>query len=156
MARIFTILLIWVYALSATGATVHLHYCCGKLQKLALQDEKKPGHDDCPLCLKQHADKKKQTQQTEKSCCTDDSCEVGETAKGGCQNLKVDAKKTTADHLTGADKKTPKIQPMELLVFTVIHLMDLQTQAHALAPIATDSPPGEITPLFIKHCSYLI
>lgn len=156
MAKVFTILLIWIYALSATGATVHLHYCCGKLQKLALLDEQKPGHDDCPLCLKHHAAEGKPAQQPSKTCCTENSCVIDDAPKGSCQNVKVDAKKTTTDHLTNADKKSPKIQPLELLVFTLIHVLDLPLDTHALTPSATDSPPDETTPLFIQHCTYLI
>jgi hypothetical protein len=34
--KLFAILMIMLYGLSATGATVQLHYCCGKLKSMQL------------------------------------------------------------------------------------------------------------------------
>jgi hypothetical protein len=37
MKKLWVILLLCVYGFSATGATLHFHYCCGKLDKVSLQ-----------------------------------------------------------------------------------------------------------------------
>ena len=41
MKKIFAILLMLVYGLSSTGATVHLHYCCGKLDDISFSQKAK-------------------------------------------------------------------------------------------------------------------
>jgi hypothetical protein len=36
LKKLFAILMIMLYAVSSTGATVQLHYCCGKLKSIKL------------------------------------------------------------------------------------------------------------------------
>jgi hypothetical protein len=43
MKKITIILLMLVYGLSSTGATVHLHYCCGKLDDISFSQKTKKG-----------------------------------------------------------------------------------------------------------------
>jgi hypothetical protein len=45
LKKLLIILLMLVYAFSSTGATIHLHYCCGKLDKVSLSTQH---NDDCP------------------------------------------------------------------------------------------------------------
>ncbi|RYZ53539.1 MAG: hypothetical protein EOO14_15350 [Chitinophagaceae bacterium] len=45
MKKLLVILLVLVYGLSASGATIHLHYCCGALDKVSLTTDHNP---DCP------------------------------------------------------------------------------------------------------------
>ena len=45
MKKLLVIFLVLVYGLSASGATIHLHYCCGMLEKVSLTTEHNP---DCP------------------------------------------------------------------------------------------------------------
>ncbi|NTS42962.1 hypothetical protein HRG84_18895 [Flavisolibacter sp. BT320] len=45
MKKLLVILLVLVYGLSASGATIHLHYCCGMLEKVSLTTDHNP---DCP------------------------------------------------------------------------------------------------------------
>jgi len=45
MKKLLIILMVLVYGLSASGATVHLHYCCGELENVSLTTEHNPG---CP------------------------------------------------------------------------------------------------------------
>jgi len=45
MRKLVTLLLVIMYGLASIGATVHLHYCCGKLDKISLS----AAHNkDCP------------------------------------------------------------------------------------------------------------
>lgn len=150
MARIFSILLILVYAFSATGATVHLHYCCGKLQKLAVHDEEKHDDANCPLCLKKTAKKKRAP------CCTNDHCGKDQSARGHCHSVKIEAKKTTEAHLAGSGKNLAKIYPLELLVFTFAHLIGLPSDVRYTVQTADGGPPDIPVPLFIQHCTYRI
>ncbi len=140
-----------VYAFSATGATVHLHYCCGKLQHLAMQEEtENPDDDDCPLCLKHHENQK------HADCSGMESCDIDQQSHNHCQNVKVDAQKTTGEHLPGSDKNPVKIYPLELLVFTLVRFIDLPLDVRHTAH-ATEVPSltGAI-PLFVQYCTYRI
>lgn len=144
MAKVFVILLAFIYALSATGATVHLHYCCGEPQKLIAHADDKTGHEDCPLC------------QTGCGDAADNGCDTNKAGHGHCQNLKVEAKKTTEEHLPSADKKLAKIYPLELLVFTLAYVIDLPLDTHSTIRTADGAPPNVTVPLFIQHCTYRI
>jgi hypothetical protein len=150
MTKVFTIWLMLVYAFSATGATVHLHYCCGKLLKFAVQDQVSLDGDDCPLCPKHHQNKKNT------ACSSDESCEIGLRKSNHCQDVKVDAKKTTGEHLPGSDKNLAKIYPLGLPVFTLIGFLDLPLADRHTAPETDDPPRIGVKPLFIQHCTYRI
>lgn len=138
---------------------MHLHYCCGEPQRLAMEHEK-PGHEDCPLCLTHHGSEKKDT-----ICCTDGSnsdddsnasCDTDRAGYAHCQNVKVEAKKTTEEHLPSVDKKLAKIYPLELLVFTLAYVIDLPLNIRHAVQTADDGPPNTAVPLFIQHCTYRI
>lgn len=45
MKKLLIILMVLVYGFSASGATIHLHFCCGKLDKVSLTTDHNPG---CP------------------------------------------------------------------------------------------------------------
>lgn len=153
VAKVFVILLTIIYACSVTGATVHLHYCCGELQKLMTHADDKANHEDCSLCRTHH----EKEQEKGKGCCTDDRCGSAEdAAHGHCQNVKVEAKKTTEEHLPSADKKLAKIYPLELLVFTLAYVIDLPLDTHSTVRTADGAPPNVTVPLFIQHCTYRI
>lgn len=152
MARVFTILLTLVYAFSATGATVHLHYCCGTTpQKIVVQDSEHFDHADCPLCIKHHNSEKE-------GCCTADSCDYDTTTTDHkCQNVKVELKKTTEEHITSIDKNNlSKVYPLELLVFTIIDWVGPTIAEHQSIDIDHPTLSQSAVPLFIRHCTYRI
>src|SRR5690606_4283778 len=107
-----------VYAFSATGASVHLHYCCGKLQHWTMETEQAAGHDACTLCLSHHESS------DHPGCDPTHDHGVDGQSPSHCQDIQVDAQKTTGDHLPSSDKNLLKIQSLELFVFTLIHLAD--------------------------------
>lgn len=45
MKKLLIIMLVLVYGLSASGATIHLHYCCGELENVSFTTEHNP---NCP------------------------------------------------------------------------------------------------------------
>jgi len=63
MKRIFVTLLSLLYMLSATGATVHIHYCMGKLVSAGLVDN--DNNDRCGKCGMVEKSQKK-------GCCKDE------------------------------------------------------------------------------------
>lgn len=150
MVKVFTIWLMLVYAFSATGASVHLHYCCGKLQHLTMENEQATGHEDCALCLSHH-EKKDHPDSDHPHHDAPDGL-----AHNHCQDIQVDAPKTTGDHLPSSDKNLLKIQSLELFVFTLIRLADFPQANHTIAETTNAPPRGGTTPLFIQHCTYRI
>lgn len=155
MVRYLVILLTLMYGFSATGATVYLHYCCGTPQKIAATPYEKTDHDDCPLCTK-HDDHHEPP--TTSDCCDKTSCDVDSPSLGGCKNLKIEAKKTTEEHIASGQKIViPKLYPLELAVFTAIHFLDSTViSIRSLAPVPDADIPLAAVPLFIQHCTYRI
>lgn len=49
LKKLLVILMVMVYGLSATGATLHIHFCCGKLDRVSFSTEHKK---DCPKKVK--------------------------------------------------------------------------------------------------------
>ncbi len=150
MVKVLTIWLMLVYAFSATGATVHLHYCCGKLQHLSVENERAPGHDRCTLCPN-HNESNEHT-----DCDSSQHCAADVQSHDHCQDIQVDAQKTTGDHLPSSDKNLLKIQSLELLVFTLIRVADFPLDSYTVAEVANALPHTGTTPLFIRHCTYRI
>ena|ERR1700733_3424136 len=62
MKRLFVTILSILYMLSATGATVHIHYCMGKLMSASFIDK---DEDRCEKCCAKKSSKK--------GCCKDES-----------------------------------------------------------------------------------
>ena len=151
MVRVLTIGLMLIYAFSATGASVNLHYCCWKLHHLAMENEQKPTRDDCTLCLTHHETKKNT------GCHSSQQHDTADIqSHNHCQDIQVDAQKTTGDHLPGSDKNLLKIQSLELLVFTLVRISDFPLDSHAVAETANAPPLAATIPLFIQHCTYRI
>ncbi|MGV3763271.1 hypothetical protein [Parapedobacter sp.] len=148
MAKVFTIWLMLVYAFSATGASVHLHYCCGKLQHLTVANEPAANHGDCKLCLddgNSHTDRNNSL-----------PCSADVQSQDHCQDIKVDAPKNTGDHLPSSDNKLLKIQLLGLPVFSLIHRADVPLGNCDTIETANAPPRAGTTPLFIRYCAYLI
>ena len=150
MAKVLTIWLLLIYAFSATGATVHLHYCCGKLQQLTLETEPGAGDDDCVHCVDHHETRDHPT------CHQSDHCNADVQSHNHCQYIEVKAQKTTAEHLPGSDKNLLKIHSAELSVFSPVRISDFPADRHLTArPTPEPAVVGSI-PLFIQHCTYRI
>src|SRR5690606_32770013 len=150
VVKVLTIWLMFVYAFSATGASVHLHYCCGKLQHLAMENKQTANRDDCKLCVDHHGKK------DHPNC---DSRQHGDPSvqpHDHCHDIQVDAQKTTGDHLPSGDKNVLKIPSLDLLVVTLIHVAGFPLHSFIVAETANAPPLVAATPLFIRHCTYRI
>lgn len=150
MIKVFTVWLMLVYAFSATGASVHLHYCCGKLQHLTMENEHDANHDECTLCLNNHENN------DNPGCDPTHHDGADGQAPGHCQNVEVDVQKTTGDHLPSSDKNLLKIQSLELLVLTLIHIVDFPLGNNSTTETANSPPRVASIALFIQHCTYRI
>lgn len=130
---------------------MHLHYCCGKLQHLTMENERATDHDNCTLCLNHHENKDHTS-----DCDDSQHCAADVQSHNHCQDIHVDAQKTTGDHLPSSDKNVLKIQSLELLVFTLIHVVSSPPDNHTLAYAANSPPHTKSTPLFVRYCTYRI
>ena len=78
MRQIVAILLLLLYSVSSTGATIYLHHC-GKSTQISLLKETKVTHSNCKICSKFHEGHDHSTN----SDCKD---------KDDCKDRKVDLK----------------------------------------------------------------
>ncbi|MEI6948364.1 hypothetical protein V9K67_14300 [Paraflavisolibacter sp. H34] len=126
MKRFLVILLLMVYGLSSTGATVHLHYCCGKLDKIefAAPKEKKCGKHAKPM----------------KNCCDDQQLD-----------LKVKADQKVA-HMAAFEAKTFAAEKPSYPGFALTR----PSEGKHLVPTTFAPPPLPPYPLFILNCVYRI
>jgi hypothetical protein len=68
MKKIFVAILAVIYLVTATGLTMHFHYCMGKLVSWGLTEDKT---NTCSFCGMSKEDNNKQTKLTGKECCKD-------------------------------------------------------------------------------------
>lgn len=151
MTRFSAILLLLTYSFSVTGASVYLHYCCGKTPYVVAHEDVQTNLDDCSLCVTHHEPVKTEDNQI------DQGCHQTTATNDPCYSVKVELKKTTEEHLASSDKNNiPKIYPLELVVFSLIGTIDFAAkQPVAFANNGRAAPPLSV-PLFIQHCTYLI
>ena len=134
MVRAFVILLAFFYTISATGATAYLLDCCGAFGKLLMHDE-----------------------QDTVSCCMDsneNSCDHFQARH--CKDVKIEAKKTTAEHLPSTDHKLLKIYPFERWTSLLNVVGDPLPDSYLTFWVIDAPPEPTATPLFIRHCTYRI
>jgi|SRR5690606_1926501 len=151
MGRILTILLTLVYAFSATGASVYLHYCCGEPQQISMQ-KSIAGDEACPLCPMRQEPKKTDRHHVPVAADCDQT-----TGYGECNSVKVELKTTSEKHLLSSEScKLTKIYPTSLVAFSIIGLLDTADDYDPLHFEIVGSPPPPAVPLFVQHCTYRI
>lgn len=129
MKKLIVILLLICYGLSSFGMTLHVHYCCGKIDKVKLAPVKE---DKCPV------DKKAK----KKGCCDDRQVDL---------KIKTDYKNETSTLL--------KFRSFNDLLFFGYDFSsavpgaarDIPTYSKPVSP-----PSGTGTPLYKRHCIYRI
>jgi len=115
-----------------------------------MENEQTADHGDCKLCLNHHENK------DHPDCDSNQHCTSDVPSHNHCQDIQVDAQKTTGDHLPGSDKNLLKIQSLDLLVFTLIRVAGFPLNSYTMAETANGPPLVAATPLFIRHCTYRI
>ncbi|SHM65670.1 hypothetical protein SAMN05444266_109372 [Chitinophaga jiangningensis] len=134
MKKLVALILALLYMGTSTGATLHMHYCMGKLITVNLW----------------HSDKDKQVC----SKCGDNqrpSC-----AKKCCKDEHKTVKYDNDQHVT--DSAMAAMQ--QLAVVTPVHFMGLQpvyiTALVAEHPVSNAPPGNAKVPVHILHCTYRI
>ncbi len=127
MKKLFAIFLMLVYGVTSFGMTLHMHYCCGNLDKVSFSPK------EIKTC---------------KSTATIHSA--------GCCNNKNLELKIKADQETGSKQITTfSFQPLNLFFPYSSNLFLLNKKP--LDVLSTGPPLSlSATPLFIKYCVYRI
>ena len=126
MKKLLIILTMLVYGLSATGATIHLHYCCGELESVSLSATH---NKDCPEKSGDY-----------KPCC--DNKQVDLKIKAD-QNLAAKWVATFADLSTACP--VAGYQGVVLQNTLIVHAYSNGPPVHRA-----------VVPLYIKHCIFRI
>ena len=138
MKKIFATILAVIYLSTSMGATVHLHYCMGKLFSWSLTDKEST---NCGQCGMPRSNVGGHCMSFKDGCCKDKHAHV---------QLDKD-QKTTENVYTFSD----------LLFVAIPHttttLPDLNVASYITAYPTTNAPPEpDKVPLFIRNCHFRI
>lgn len=171
MRKFWAILVLLVYTLSATGTSVSMHFCCGKIGQLIINNEAND-QEVCPLCLKS-GHKKESTPfaglANDRDCklcnrdgksmehdCGDGFCDHvnGET---GCKNVAVDTKDATNPHIAKYEHQEAATPfPAEAIIYWIQDLSLLPVIENKRIFTNASPPIVSKAPIFVIHCTYLI
>lgn len=138
MKKFFAVILAVVYFATSMGATVHLHYCMGKLFSWSLIDK---DSKNCGLCGMPKHPMSGHCVAFKNGCCKDTHKHI---------QLNKD-QKVTEDNYTFLDL-SPAVLPA-----TTATLPDMYASACILGYPNINAPPEpDKVPLFIRHCDFRI
>lgn len=142
MKRSYVILLLFIYCLSATGATFYLHYCCGKMDDISFvqkTDENSSCPASCPMSQKSASEKPEKKEMP-----------------GCCDEQKVEAEKTTGHHVLTTLNAGPDLLPAILLVLQ--YQLGLYGAVPGQSAISPDTSPPDVrqSSLYVLNCTYRI
>ncbi len=146
LRKLIVLVILSVYALSSSGTSLYLHYCCGMPYVMAI-NEKPEAYDPCLFCTEsEHHDGPE---------CDDDTCEL--MVHHGCKDVYWDTVDVTNEHITYGDKGTHfVVQPAEISLPWSVNVSAFVADG-SVTYFADSSPPRvSNTPLFIFHCTYRI
>jgi hypothetical protein len=126
MKKAIVIILMLVYGLSSTGATVHFHYCCGKLDNISLSSSAKKS---CPA--------------------------KGISSKECCDSKHIELK-VKGDQEAGAKwistRKDFAVPLIKASLYLMVRAQEIPVSVYATGPPEKVSS----LPLYIKNCVYRI
>lgn len=138
MKKFFTTILTLLYLSASMGATIHLHYCMGKLFSWSLADKDSKNCGECGMPKK--------------------------GISGHCMSFKDGCCKDSSAHFQLAkDQKTTETTytfptlSFVALPITTTHLPDHYVPSCITGYPTTNAPPErDKVPVFIRNCSFLI
>ena len=138
MKKILAFILALIYLSTSIGATVHLHYCMGRLMSWGFTDH---NNTNCQFCNLPNENKDKHCKAFDYGCCKDEHKQIktGQDQKGAAfafQFLKISLAKPLISY---------KDLPSAYISSTAIEYP------------AINAPPGiNKVPVFIRNCVFLI
>ncbi len=142
MKRLYIILLLFVYCLSATGATFYLHYCFGKVDDISFMQKTEEDSScpaSCPMSQKSASEKPEKKE-----------------IPGCCDEQKVAAEKTTGHHVLSTLNTVPDLLPAILLVLQ--YQFGFSGHVSGQPMLSPDISPPDVrqSPLYVLNCTYRI
>ncbi len=142
MRQIVATILLILYSVCSTGATIHLHHC-GKNTDISLSQNSKSLHDQCPHCQDDHTE----------SFIQHDTCSEGNS----CKDMQVELKSDSDQLQTKSSFDfTNQLSP----IYTILHWI----ASHVFVPISLEQPSpykhftfhNNEDPVYLKHCVLII
>ena len=130
MKKLFTILLALIYLVSISGASLHFHYCMGKMQNWSIgYDNSK---EDCSICG--------MTQK--KGCCEDQHHSIQTDKQYSASTVSISISKIAVEPLHHTEQYS--------FLNNTYSFINHSSLANA--------PPGRMSniPIFIQNCNYRI
>jgi len=144
MRKIVAIILLMIYSVCSTGATIYLHHC-GKHTSYSIDQYSKVSHDNCPNCLKEH-DNKEHTE--DNSCCKDDQCKDRQI------DLKSDSEQLqTKSSLQNLISFSPAIVLIPWIMEQWKEALDDNKQSNNQI---VSIPIQDLEPVYLLHCNLRI
>jgi hypothetical protein len=138
MKKALVSILAIVYLFTSMGATVHLHYCMGRLVSRGFMD--RPGKS-CDFCGMQKMGASSECVVGMKNCCREES-----------KQIKNDKDQKTAQEFFQVMKVVPAVAdlPQPVCVNAVI-------PASVLSRLVSHGPPlAGLVPVFLRNCNFRI
>ena len=138
MKKVFVSILAIIYLSTSMGATVHMHYCMGRLVSWGLADRT---GKTCDFCGMQKMGSTGDCVPGVKNCCHEES-----------KQLKNDKDQKAGQDFFQVTKITPAMaeSPRPLWVNRVAPSIVVSF------PIANGPPPAGTTPVFLRNCNFRI
>jgi N6-adenosine-specific RNA methylase IME4 len=133
MKKFLTTILALIYLSASVGATIHWHYCMGKLISWGLTDR---DGKNCSFCGMPKSNQANHCQIGKKGCCKDEH-----------KHIKID----NDQNATESAHKLP-VPPIDLLAVNLTPLPEDHVSAYAWVNPTTHAPPYlEKLPVFLRN-----
>ena len=130
MKKVFATIIALIYLVSISGASLHFHYCMGKMQNWSIgYDNSK---EDCPICG--------MTQK--KGCCEDQHHSIQTDKQYSASTVSVSISRIIVEPLHHSEQSTLLNNSSSLITHSYL----------------VNTPPGKMhnIPIFIQNCNYRI
>lgn len=137
MKRVLATILAFVYLSTSTGATLHFHYCMGKLVSWGLQDHESKR---CELCGMSKQQAPKDSFHKKNNCCKDEHAQMKTASDQKTTQTEWQFAKSVAEAST-----LQQLVPCMLVSSPAIR-----------QPVANAPPLHDKVPVFLLHCHFRI
>ncbi|MCL7988123.1 hypothetical protein M8998_09265 [Sphingobacterium sp. lm-10] len=150
MIRILSLLLLCIYTLTSTGATVYYH-TCGQNSQISLSI-KKENVRSCIFCSGEEKPSSQERQHCEQS---DHSCEQKDSC---CTDVEVELNNGDNQAVTNLLKDFNTLSPAEFIIpwIMVFHHSWLEVPETAQTSFSSLTPSGTFPNPYLVHCNFRI
>src|SRR5690606_29940936 len=144
MRKIVAILLLTIYSVCSTGATVYMHHC-GKRTLISVLDEEKVSHDRCPMCVEHHHNQ--QHSDPNANCCKD---------KDMCKDVQLELK-SESEQLQSSIQQLFNFSPAVVVIpWLLPYLEQWIEQDLKWNPHSEELQLSYTNPVYLLNCNFRI